>query len=161
MNNGPKLATSKAPVKRRAPRVAKPAVASRAVPASRKKPVAARPAAVAASRKPAVRKPVSATARPVVSKKTAIKPAEIKKAAKPVKAKKVKLVRDSFTMPETEYAMIASLKARCLKAGVSAKKSEILRAAVAGLAKLGDAALLAAIRKLDVIKTGRPVKQAK
>jgi Flp pilus assembly pilin Flp len=96
-----------------------------------------------------------------VAKKTATKPAATQKSAKPVKAKKVKLVRDSFTMPETEYALIAGLKARCLAAGVSAKKSEILRAAVAGLAKLGDAALLAALRKLDVIKTGRPAKQVK
>ena len=75
--------------------------------------------------------------------------------------KKAKLVRDSFTMPETEYAVIAMLKKRCLAAGVSAKKSEILRAAVANLAKLGDASLLAALRRLEVIKTGRPAKGGK
>ncbi|QKV57808.1 MAG: hypothetical protein HT580_11775 [Dechloromonas sp.] len=38
-------------------------------------------------------------------------PAESAKAAKPAKAKKVKLVRHSFSMPETEYAQIAVLKA--------------------------------------------------
>ena len=85
---------------------------------------------------------------------------EIRK-AKPAKVKKAKLVRDSFTMPDGEYAQIAALKARCLNAGVAAKKSEILRAAVASLAKLSDAAVLAAVRRLDVIKTGRPAKGAK
>jgi hypothetical protein len=64
-------------------------------------------------------------------------------------------------MPETEYAVIASLKKRCLGAGVSAKKSEILRAAIVGLARLSDASVAAAIRRLEVIKTGRPAKAAK
>ncbi|MBT9591129.1 MAG: hypothetical protein IV089_09500 [Thiobacillus sp.] len=85
----------------------------------------------------------------------------MQKVAKPAKEKKVKLVRDSFTMPETEYAVIALLKKRCLDAGVSAKKSEILRAAIAGMAKMSDASVIAAIRKLKVIKTGRPAKAAK
>jgi hypothetical protein len=52
-------------------------------------------------------------------------------------------VRDSFTMPENEYAVIAALKKRCVVAGVPAKKSEILRAAIANLAKLSDSGLLA------------------
>jgi hypothetical protein len=77
------------------------------------------------------------------------------------KTKKPKLVRDSFTMPEEEYALIATLKRRCLNAGVSAKKSEILRAAIANLAKLGDASVVAALRRLEVIKTGRPAKGSK
>lgn len=64
-------------------------------------------------------------------------------------------------MPDGEYAQIAALKKRCLDAGVSAKKSEILRAAVANLAKLSDASVVAAIRRLEVIKTGRPTKGSK
>ena len=64
-------------------------------------------------------------------------------------------------MPELEYALIAALKKRCLDAGVSAKKSEILRAAVANLAKLSDASVAAAVRRLDAIKTGRPAKKSK
>jgi len=70
------------------------------------------------------------------------------------KAKKVRLVRDSFTMPEPEYAAIAALKARCLTAGVAAKKSEILRAAISALTRLDDAELAAAIQGLAAIKTG-------
>lgn len=81
--------------------------------------------------------------------------------AKPIKQKKAKLVRDSFTMPESEYAAIAALKKRCLDLGVAAKKSEILRAAVASLAQLNDADAVAAIQSLAAIKTGRPAKAAK
>lgn len=81
------------------------------------------------------------------------------KAPKTDKPKKQKMVRDSFTMPQTEYAHIATLKERCLKAGVSAKKSEILRAALACLARLSDKNLLSAIAGLNAIKTGRPAKE--
>lgn len=74
------------------------------------------------------------------------------------RAKKDKLVRDSFTMPATEYALISQLKKRCLAKGVAAKKSEILRAAVASLSAASDATVLKAIKRLDIIKTGRPSK---
>lgn len=87
--------------------------------------------------------------------------AENNKKDKPGKPKKSKLVRDSFTMPDSEYALIAVLKKRCLNAGLAAKKSEILRAAVAQLVKLSDVALIASLRRLEVIKTGRPAKERK
>jgi len=41
------------------------------------------------------------------------------------------------------------------------EKNEILRAAVANLSKLSDTSLLAAVRRLEVIKTGRPAKGSK
>ena len=78
--------------------------------------------------------------------------------AKSAKMKTPKLVRESFTMPKAEYAVITTLKERCLKVGVFAKKSQILRAAVAVLAKLNDVTLAKAIQRLEVIKTGRPKK---
>jgi hypothetical protein len=134
---------------------AAPRTAAAAKPARRRTPAAAKPEAVAA------KKPATAKSAPAGKTGQAAKPAATKKADKPAKAKKVKLVRDSFTMPETEYAAIASLKKRCLAAGVSVKKSEILRAAMAGLAKLSDASVVAAIRRLDIIKTGRPAKGSK
>ncbi len=77
---------------------------------------------------------------------------------KPSRQPKAKLVRDSFTMPDAEYAAIATIKKRCLKLGMAVKKSEILRAAIGGLAQLGDAELVNAISCLAVIKTGRPAK---
>lgn len=115
-------------------------------------------------------KPVSAikSVLPQISKETKVAKkappvlaSDVSKKIKPGKAKKTKLVRDSFTMPNAEYAHIAALKKRCLKAGLAAKKSEVLRAAIANLVKLSDIALLAAIRRLEVIKTGRPAKARK
>src|SRR3712207_8383470 len=35
-----------------------------------------------------------------------------------------KVIRDSFTIPDGEYALISSIRKRCMKAGVSANKSE-------------------------------------
>ncbi len=92
--------------------------------------------------------------------KQAAKSAQAKNAekAKAGKPKKPKLVRDSFTMPKPEYEVIDAIKARCLRAGVSAKKSQILRAAVTNLARLSDASLARLIQNLAVIKTGRPKK---
>jgi hypothetical protein len=80
------------------------------------------------------------------------------KAPKAEKPKKQKMVRDSFTMPQAEYARIAELKARCLKAGLGIKKSEVLRAALEVMSKLSDKQLLNAFNKLEIIKTGRPSK---
>ncbi len=80
------------------------------------------------------------------------------KASKREKHKKQKMVRDSFTMPESDYAHIAAIKDRCLKAGVSVKKSEVLRAALNCLSNLSDKALTQAIADLETIKTGRPAK---
>lgn len=69
---------------------------------------------------------------------------------------KAKLVRDSFTMPKLEYAQITGVKQRAAKLGRPTKKSEVLRAAVALLSALPDAALLAALQAVPSLKTGRP-----
>lgn len=122
------------------------------------------------TRSPVRTKPVSAikSVLPQVSKETKVvkkappvPASDVSKKIKSGKAKKTKLVRDSFTMPDAEYAHIAALKKRCLQAGLAAKKSEVLRAAIANLVKLSDVAVLAAIRRLEVIKTGRPAKARK
>ena len=72
--------------------------------------------------------------------------------------KKPKLVRDSFTIPETDYVLFESIKQRALSAGVEVKKSEILRAAIMVIAALDDAELIKAIGLVERIKTGRPKK---
>ena len=54
--------------------------------------------------------------------------------------------------------LFATVKQRALAAGIDVKKSEVLRAALATLAKLDDAALVAAIGLVERIKTGRPKK---
>jgi len=85
-------------------------------------------------------------------------PAEPPKAPKPGKAKKVKLVRHSFSMPETEYAQIAVLKKRIADFGGKAKRSELVRAGIAALSALDNVGLTAAMARIESIKTGRPKK---
>ena len=56
-------------------------------------------------------------------------------------SKKIKLVRDSFSLPKAEYATIDALKIRAMTMGVSAKKSELLRAGLMWLNGASDSAL--------------------
>ena len=109
--------------------------------------------------------PVSMPApAPKASKVSTRKPSPpIKKAAKPDTAQtplkaKVWLVRDGFTMPEPDFALIGKLKARTLAAQRETKKSEILRAGLRALAELDSASLVAALNRLEPVKTGRPKK---
>ncbi len=120
---------------------------------SKNKPATAR----APARKPAARK---TTAKPAPAKVVSVKP-EKKKKAKKAEGKngdKQKVVRDSFTMPQSDYAMLGALKQSCLKTGLHVKKSELLRAGLHALSKLSAAQLKAAVGKLEQIKTGRPKK---
>src|SRR5688572_9987949 len=77
-------------------------------------------------------------------------------AVTPVKAPK--LVRDSFTMPKNEYAVIADLKQRAAKLARPAKKSEILLAGIAALSVMADAAFLSTLDAVPSLKTGRRPK---
>jgi hypothetical protein len=115
--------------------------------------------------KPAARK--SATAKPAPTKATvATKPGKKTPEKKDKKTKKVnvkaetkvKVIRDSFTMPQNDYAKIVELKQVCQKAGLQVKKSELLRAGLHALAKLSAAQLKQTITQMEQIKTGRPKK---
>lgn len=90
----------------------------------------------------------------------AIKASKAPKAAKPVKAPKLrqKPVRDSFTMPEADFALVATLKARAMSGARETKKSELLRAGLHALAALDTPSLLEALNQLDPVKIGRPKK---
>ena len=80
------------------------------------------------------------------------------KAEKAERPRKPKLVRDSFTIPKAEYEVLDALKQRAARAGSPAKKSELLRAGIKALAAMSEAALLAALKAVPSIKTGRPAK---
>ena len=80
------------------------------------------------------------------------------KAAKPVKEK---LVRDSFTMPQADFALIDALKGRALNFKRPTKKSELLRAGLRALDALSDAALQAVLAGLTPLKPGRPKAEDK
>ncbi|MDD2933098.1 MAG: hypothetical protein PHO76_04370 [Methylotenera sp.] len=118
-----------------------------------KKAVATKPAAISPTLKTTTKK----TSVP----KTSVPKIDTQKVAKPVKEKtqKLKMERDSFTIPKTEYAQFAVLKDRLAKLGQPVKKSELLRAGIMHLTAMTDAALKAALSKVPAIKTGRPKKK--
>ena len=68
------------------------------------------------------------------------------------------LVRDGFTMPGADFALIAQLKARALAGRREVKKSELLRAGLHALVQLDDAAFLAVLAGLAPVKVGRRKK---
>jgi cell division septation protein DedD len=69
---------------------------------------------------------------------------------------KPKLVRDSFTIPKSEYVVLEGLKDRAANLTRPIKKSELLRAGVAVLNAMTDNAFLAALNGVPSLKTGRP-----
>ena len=103
------------------------------------------------AKKTAVKK---ASAPPVTTKKTAKASATVQA----TKVKKAKLVRDSFTIPKSEYVVIDSLKKRAIASGQAVKKSELLRAGIKALAAMSDIQFKAALSNVPPIKTGRPKK---
>jgi hypothetical protein len=119
--------------------------------AARKPPA---PKAAAKSAPAPAKKAVTAKKAP---KSEAVPKASAKPAKKPAKLR-TQLVRDSFTMPEAEFGLIAALKAKALDARRAAKKSELLRAGLQQLAGLDARALAAALDKLEPVKIGRPKK---
>lgn len=73
-------------------------------------------------------------------------------------AKHDKVIRDSFTMPEADYRLIDPLKMRCMKAGIGANKSELLRAGLHALTQMPDRELANFLGRLERVKPGRPPK---
>jgi hypothetical protein len=137
--------------------VTKPAPAKTARKASPRQ-TAAKPA-VRPARTGSTKKEVKAA--PKKAPLPAAKPIPAPKPTHAAKPKKVKIIRDSFTMPDAEYALLAEVKQRCLAGGVAAKKSEVLRAAFLSFAAKSDATVFKAIKSLTPIKTGRPPKNGK
>lgn len=149
---------------------AKPATATAKAPEGKSRASEA----TAPAKKPAARKPsrleetkernkkalaaALAAARAVKIPPAPERPLVAKAPAKPAKAKPPKLVRDSFTMPENEYAQIAALKKRMAGLGGDVKKSELLRAGLGLLVALQNKELAAVMAKVERIKTGRPKK---
>jgi hypothetical protein len=108
----------------------------------------------AAPRRAPVKKAVAARKQPPKKAETVAAPASEKKPPK----QRVRLVRDSFTMPEPDFALIAALKARAMAAKREAKKSELLRAGLHALMALDGPALVGALGRLQPLKLGRPKK---
>lgn len=134
---------------------------ARSVPKPAAKPAgkaAAKPASAAAPRTKAAVK-VAAAAPVKTAKQAAAQLARRAREEARVEAAgapRPTLVRDSFTMPEGEYAVLGAVKQACLQAGFEVKKSELLRIGVALLGQLDIAALRTVLGSLPQLKTGRP-----
>ncbi len=148
-----------------------PAAKPAAKAAPKAAPVAASKASPKASAKATPKAAVKATAKAAPKSATKAGPKAAPKAAAPKaapkaskaasaaleeKPRKAKLVRDSFTMPEPEYAVLGHVKKACLKAGIDVKKSELLRIGVALISQLDMATLQKVLASLPQLKTGRP-----
>ena len=151
------------PVKRARAAVQKTATKTAPVPQPAEKPAAVKkaPAKPALAPKTIVKAVAPKMAKPKaeVSKATAPKaatPAKAEKKPVAAKLKKEKLVRDSFTIPKSEFAVLDELKQRAGVLARPVKKSELLRAGIKMLASLSNDALLAALSQVPTIKTGRP-----
>jgi NDP-sugar pyrophosphorylase family protein len=126
----------------------------------------ARSSTAVAAKKVAVKKVV---VKKTTVKKTAVIANKAKSASKPkatesvattgkAKVKKDVLVRDSFTMPQSEYQVLSLVKKACLQNGVEIKKSELLRIAVVQLAGLSVTKIATLQKGLNKIQAGRPKK---
>ena len=122
------------------------------MPIAKKKPLAAPPAQPTKAVRKSPRPPVKQAA-PTPAAEQATKPGK-----KKGKTEKVKVVRDSFTIPKTEYAQIADMKQRATALGLEIKKSELIRAGLILLKSTSDAAFRKALGNVPTLKTGRPSK---
>ena len=161
----------------RAPRpAAKAALAAKPVKTAKAAPPAKNATRAVASPKAALKVAVKTAAKALTAspaRKSAAKPAvrtATRTAAKtpaaapvaqraPVHETRPALVRDSFTMPEAEYAVLLDVKQACLRAGIDVKKSELLRIGVALLGQLDVVTLQGVLAALPQLKTGRPPVQ--
>jgi hypothetical protein len=124
-------------------------------PAAARKQAAANRAGTRTAARAAKAAPKTKPLAPAKGAAGAATPAAGRKTADTAKPKN-KLVRDSFTIPKTEYQALGELKQRAAKLERPVKKSELLRAGISALIALGDKALLAALARVPSLKTGRP-----
>lgn len=156
----PKKSAAKQPAKASSKTTAQ-APAAKVAPGKTTAPVTvAKPAAKhAAAKKVQLAKPVAKAGSTAKSLEKALEKTPAAAKAAKEKTPKLKMERDSFTMPKTEYAQLYVLKERLIKLGQPSKKSELLRAGIMQLTAMTDAALKAAMGKVPAIKTGRPKKK--
>ena len=158
------------PAAKPAPRAVRPAAKAAAKPGKAAAPRAAAKLAAPAKAPPKTTvKAAVRTAAKVLAAAPARKPAPARAVARspagplvdraPAMASRPALVRDSFTMPEGEYAVLLEVKQACLRAGIDVKKSELLRIGVALLGQLDVATLQGVLAALPQLKTGRPSAQ--
>jgi hypothetical protein len=70
-----------------------------------------------------------------------------------------KVIRDGFTMPADDYALIAQLQATGLESGLAVSKSAVLRAGLHALKAMSPEDLRQVLAALEKVKPGRPAKR--
>jgi len=125
-----------------------------------KKPVKKVAVEKSPTKKIAVKKPAASKLPTPKAESAVVKTVAVKDdaSAQKLKPRKQKMVRDSFTMPESEYQALGDLKKSCLKQGIAVKKSELLRIGVATLSSMTTKQIETALNKLEKISAGRPKK---
>ncbi|MGD8592874.1 MAG: hypothetical protein PVF82_08585 [Gammaproteobacteria bacterium] len=72
-----------------------------------------------------------------------------------------KLIRDTFSMPDSDYQLIAELLERSPAMAARSTKSEIVRAGLKVLHNMDDDDLSQVLTQVRRLKTGRPAKRSK
>ena len=86
--------------------------------------------------------------------------AESKTRSRPNKPRKT-VVRDTFSMPEEDYAIIEEIRQRLIRQHAVVKnKSEVLRAGLKLLQTLDSETLLDAAEEVESLKPGRPAQDS-
>lgn len=78
------------------------------------------------------------------------------KEQKVTKKERIKVIRDTFTLPLTDYSLLDECKKRGVSVQYVVTKSEIVRAGLILLHNLTDDNFIEAIKAVKKIKTGRP-----
>lgn len=105
---------------------------------------------MAENQKPvATPKPKMAGVKPTTAAKpvAAPKPAAPVKPEKTIKPVKVKMVRNSYSMPAADHALLSEIKDNCLQTGLKVKKGDLLRAGLHLLTKLSPTDLAKLLKK--------------
>jgi hypothetical protein len=76
--------------------------------------------------------------------------------APPRKPEHAKVVRDGFSMPARDHALIATIQSTAMQAGFHMSKSEVFRAALRVLSTLTAEELQRVYASLERVKPGRP-----
>lgn len=67
-----------------------------------------------------------------------------------------KVLREAFTIPESEHGQIEAIRAQMLSGAVAVSKSQVLRAGLLLLFEADENARRAVFERLERVKTGRP-----
>jgi len=76
--------------------------------------------------------------------------------APPSKTEHTKVIRDGFSMPASDHALITAIQSTAMQAGFHMSKSEVFRAALRVLSSLTAEELQQVYASLERVKPGRP-----